>query len=71
MLTGKIVNLEHAPGFGTIQPDDGSEMLLFSVNQLREPAEPNVPVTFDTSKKMEGGGSEAINIRVVKASFQG
>jgi hypothetical protein len=68
MLTGKIVNLEHAPGVGSLQPDDGGDLMLFSIDQLQDPAEPNTPVTFDPGgKKMEGGGSEAINIRVVKA----
>jgi hypothetical protein len=68
MLTGKIVNLEHAPGMGAIQPDDGGDLMPFSIAELRDPVSADTPVSFDTASKLQGSGAEAINIRVVKAS---
>lgn len=66
MLTGKVVNMDFAPGMGAIQPDDGSEVMPFSHTDVLDPIEFDSPVTFD--KGVQGGGTQAVNVRPVKSS---
>jgi hypothetical protein len=64
MQTGRVVNMDFAPGLGAIQPDDGGELVSFAHSEVKDPIAADTPVVFDR----KGTGIEVVNVRVVKAA---
>jgi cold shock CspA family protein len=68
MDRGIVMNLEHEPGFGSIQPEDGSELVVFSLTDLdtSEPVNPSDPVSYEPTTVPTRKGLQAVNVRPVK-----